>query len=105
MLEECIDGLQLKDGGVYFDGTFGGGGHTREILERKNTKVIATDLDTTALKNADKIKEKFGDKLITVHDNFKNFNKITFAQMADFSRLFNGKCFFVVALEIGNTFV
>ena len=53
MLDECMDGLQLKDGGVYFDGTFGGGGHTREILSRKNTKVIATDLDTEALKNAE----------------------------------------------------
>ena len=77
MLDECMDGLQLKDGGVYFDGTFGGGGHTREILSRKNTKVIATDLDTEALKNADKIKEIFGDRLTTVHDNFKNFTKIS----------------------------
>ena len=35
MLEECLAGLNLKDGGIYFDGTLGGGGHSYEIL--KNT--------------------------------------------------------------------
>ena len=33
MLEECMEGLSLKDGGIYFDGTVGGGGHSYEILK------------------------------------------------------------------------
>ncbi|MDE6867821.1 MAG: 16S rRNA (cytosine(1402)-N(4))-methyltransferase, partial [Clostridia bacterium] len=34
MLEECIEGLNVKNGGVYYDGTVGGGGHSYEILKR-----------------------------------------------------------------------
>ena len=34
MLEECMEGLSLKKGGVYFDGTLGGAGHSSEILKR-----------------------------------------------------------------------
>ena len=50
MLEECMNGLNIKDGGVYFDGTLGLAGHTKEILKRgNNVKVIATDLDTEEL--------------------------------------------------------
>ena len=47
MLEECMQGLALKAGGVYFDGTVGGGGHSYEILKRTspNGRLIATDLD------------------------------------------------------------
>ena len=33
MLEECMENLALKDGGIYFDGTVGGGGHSYEILK------------------------------------------------------------------------
>ncbi|MDE6868356.1 MAG: 16S rRNA (cytosine(1402)-N(4))-methyltransferase [Clostridia bacterium] len=34
MKEQCIDGLKIKKGGVYFDGTVGAGGHSYEILKR-----------------------------------------------------------------------
>jgi 16S rRNA (cytosine1402-N4)-methyltransferase len=34
MLAECLDGLNIKPDGVYVDLTFGGGGHSRAILER-----------------------------------------------------------------------
>ena len=33
MLEECMEGLSLYDGGIWFDGTVGGGGHSYEILK------------------------------------------------------------------------
>ena len=51
MLEECMQGLALKDGGVWFDGTVGGGGHSYEILKRTapNGRLIATDLDDEAI--------------------------------------------------------
>ena len=50
MLNECLEGLQLKDDGVYVDVTYGGGGHARAILERiPNGKLIAFDQDNDAL--------------------------------------------------------
>ena len=51
MPEECMEGLALKDGGIYFDGTVGGGGHSYEILKRTapNGRLIATDLDDEAI--------------------------------------------------------
>ena len=61
MLEECISGLNLKDGGVYFDGTVGGGGHSYEILKRSSPtgRLIATDLDDDAIAAATKRLSEF----------------------------------------------
>ena len=77
MLEECMDALNLKSTGIYFDGTLGGSGHSYEILKRSNGgRLIATDLDLTALAVAkDRLKE-FEGKTTLVHDNFKNFKCI-----------------------------
>jgi 16S rRNA (cytosine1402-N4)-methyltransferase len=53
LLNNCIDGLNLKADGVYVDATFGGGGHSKAILEKlgKNGKLIAFDQDKDALEN------------------------------------------------------
>lgn len=53
LLNETIDGLNIDPSGVYVDVTFGGGGHSREILKRLNEKgkLIAFDQDDDALKN------------------------------------------------------
>ena len=52
MLKECIDGLEINPNGIYVDVTFGGGGHSKEILSRlENGKLIAFDQDEDALKN------------------------------------------------------
>ena len=61
MLEECMQGLNLKEGGVWFDGTVGGGGHSYEILKRTspNGKLIATDLDDEAIEAATKRLQPF----------------------------------------------
>ncbi|MBR2802236.1 MAG: 16S rRNA (cytosine(1402)-N(4))-methyltransferase RsmH [Erysipelotrichaceae bacterium] len=51
MKEECLSYLDVKEDGVYVDGTLGRGGHTREILERaKKGRVYAFDLDETAIR-------------------------------------------------------
>ena len=52
MLWECIDGLDIKPNGIYFDGTLGGAGHSSEILKRLTNGglLIATDKDDDALK-------------------------------------------------------
>lgn len=54
LLKKAVDGLDIQPEGVYVDVTFGGGGHSREILDRlgPNGKLIAFDQDKDALKNA-----------------------------------------------------
>ncbi|WP_430410018.1 16S rRNA (cytosine(1402)-N(4))-methyltransferase RsmH [Kordia sp.] len=54
LLKETVDGLNIKAAGVYVDVTFGGGGHSKEILSRlgENGKLYAFDQDQDALKNA-----------------------------------------------------
>jgi 16S rRNA (cytosine1402-N4)-methyltransferase len=53
MLQECIDGLNIKPGGTYVDVTFGGGGHSREIMKHlgKGGRLIAFDQDADAQQN------------------------------------------------------
>jgi 16S rRNA (cytosine1402-N4)-methyltransferase len=53
MLKEAIDSLEIKGSGVYVDLTFGGGGHSKEILQRINDdgRLIAFDQDESAIKN------------------------------------------------------
>lgn len=56
MLKECIDGLAIRPDGVYVDLTFGGGGHSREILKYlKDGHLYAFDQDSDAKANAEKI--------------------------------------------------
>ncbi len=81
MLEECLDGLALKDGGVWFDGTIGGAGHSYEILKRTspNGRLIATDLDDEAIQAATKRLQEFDGRFTIYKSNYKNFEKV-FAQ-------------------------
>ena len=68
MLEQCMDAMAIKPDGIYVDVTFGGGGHSREILKRlgANGRLIAFDQDPDAVKNA------LDDPRFTlVHQNFK----------------------------------
>ena len=53
MLDECIEGLAIRPGGTYVDVTFGGGGHSREILKRLNAngRLLAFDQDADARQN------------------------------------------------------
>lgn len=53
LLRESVDGLDLKPDGVYIDATFGGGGHSREILKRlgRNGRLFSFDQDADAEKN------------------------------------------------------
>ena len=76
MLEECLTGLNLKDGGIYFDGTLGGAGHSYEILKRKNVKLIATDRDQDAINYATNRLSEFEGRFTVVRSNFKNFKSV-----------------------------
>ena len=75
--EECMQGLALKDNGIYVDGTIGGAGHSSEILGRtKNTRLIGIDRDTDALQASKKRLESFGERVTLVHDNFNNIKSV-----------------------------
>ena len=75
MLEECIQGLNIKENGIYIDGTLGGAGHSKEIAKRlsKEGLLIGIDRDEEALKAAkEKLKEFQNVKYIHKnHDNIK----------------------------------
>lgn len=68
LLKEAVDGLDIKPDGVYVDATFGGGGHSREILSRLGSKgkLIAFDQDADAWRNKPE-----DERLIPVMENFK----------------------------------
>ena len=73
MLNECIEGLNIKPEGIYLDGTLGGAGHSSEIVKRLTTgKLIAIDKDEQALSAAKERLKDYSDKVTYVHDDFKN---------------------------------
>lgn len=71
LLEESVSALALSSGGVYADVTFGGGGHTREILNRmdSSSRLFAMDKDSDALANAPQ-----DSRLTLIHNNFRFLN-------------------------------
>lgn len=77
LLEECIEGLNIKSDGIYVDGTLGGAGHSKEILEKlsKKGKLIGIDRDEEALEAAKQNLKKF-ENVIYIHDNHDNIKKI-----------------------------
>lgn len=68
LLAESVDGLNIKEDGTYIDATFGGGGHTTEILSHlgQKGKIISFDKDSDALQNAPKDK-----RLTLINNNFR----------------------------------
>ena len=77
LLQECIEGLQIKPDGIYVDGTMGGAGHSIEIVKRLSSegKLIGIDRDEEALKAS---KERLSEyKNVTyIHDNHDNIKEI-----------------------------
>lgn len=75
LLEECMQGLRLKEGGIWFDGTVGGGGHSYEILKRTSPsgQLIATDLDENAIAAASERLSEFSGRFRIYKNNYKNF--------------------------------
>ncbi|MCK4517401.1 16S rRNA (cytosine(1402)-N(4))-methyltransferase RsmH [Candidatus Babeliales bacterium] len=72
LTKEVIEALNIKPGGLYVDATFGGGGHTRAILQAEPTaKVFAIDWDQTAIEtNAPAIEKEFGNRFKIAWSNF-----------------------------------
>ena len=77
MLDECIDGLNIKEDGIYCDLTLGGGGHSEKIAQKlKGGRLICVDTDITAIKAASARLEKYSDRITFVNNNFKNIEDI-----------------------------
>lgn len=68
LLKETVDGLNINPDGVYVDVTFGGGGHSREIMKRlgMNGRLFAFDQDEDALKNSLQ-----DERFVLIHENFR----------------------------------
>lgn len=76
LLNECLEGLNIKPSGVYVDGTLGGAGHSLRIVEKlKSGKLVAIDKDDTAL-SVSKERLKNFSNVIFVKSDFKNFKQI-----------------------------
>ena len=78
LLEECIDGLNIKPDGIYVDGTLGGAGHSSEICKRlsPNGMLIGIDRDEEALRVSSKRLEEFDCKKAFVHGNYSDIKNI-----------------------------
>lgn len=72
LLQEAIEGLRIRPGGVYVDCTFGGGGHSRAILEKldRGGKLIAFDQDDDARQNLPN-----DDRVVFVPHNFRHLQR------------------------------
>ena len=77
LLEEVIDGLNLRKGCVFVDGTLGGAGHSSAVLERyDNVKLIAFDRDEEALNFSKHRLQKFDKNIVYNHTNYKEIPQV-----------------------------
>ncbi len=76
MRAEVVAALRPADGEVLVDCTFGGGGHTRALLEAARCRVIALDRDPSALANAEAIRAEVGDRLEVHHAPFSALGSV-----------------------------
>ena len=64
LLDECIEGLNIREDGIYLDGTLGGAGHSLEIVKRLTTgRLIGVDRDEVALKAAGERLAPYADRV------------------------------------------
>ncbi len=77
LLEECLEGLNIKPDGIYVDGTLGGAGHSSQIAKRLTTgRLIGIDRDPIALKAAGERLKPYADRVTLVHSNFCEISQV-----------------------------
>lgn len=78
LLNECIEGLSIKENGIYVDGTLGGAGHSGEICKHLSADgtLIGIDQDVAALSVAKERLSDAGCNVILVHSNYEHFSHI-----------------------------
>jgi 16S rRNA (cytosine1402-N4)-methyltransferase len=72
----AVDHLNVRDGGVYIDGTFGAGGYTRAILAAADSKVIGIDRDQNAIALGTDLVEQAKGRLTLIEDHFSNLDAV-----------------------------
>ena len=78
LLNEVIEGLDIKENGTYVDGTLGGAGHAMHVCEKlgKNGRFIGIDQDEDAIKASTKRLEKYGDIVTIVRSNYSDMTQV-----------------------------
>ena len=77
LLDECLEGLNIKPDGIYVDGTAGGAGHSKEIAKRLTSGLlIAIDQDETAIKVVKERLGGFDERVKVVRSNFSEVSKV-----------------------------
>ncbi len=77
LLQECLEGLQIRGEGVYVDGTLGRAGHAREICRRLTSgRMIGIDRDAAAIDAAGQALAPFGDRVTLVRGDFRDLGAI-----------------------------
>ena len=79
MVEEVLAGLNIRPGGIYFDGTAGGGGHSFAILASDPTvRLVATDKDEDAIREVTERLSPYAGRFKLYRTDFKNFEEVFF---------------------------
>ena len=77
LLEECIENLNIRQDGIYVDGTLGGAGHSSQIAARLTTgRLIGIDRDPVALQAAGERLKPYADRVTLVHSNFSQMAQV-----------------------------
>ncbi len=78
LLEECIEGLNIRPDGIYTDGTLGGAGHSSRIAAQLTGggRLVGIDRDPVALKAAGERLKPYGDRVTLVHANFCEIKQV-----------------------------
>jgi len=76
MLAEVLDALNLRDGAHYVDGTFGGGGYARAILEACDCRVLGIDRDPEAIKRGEALAALYPGRLTLMHGAFSDMDRL-----------------------------
>ena len=78
LLDECIEGLNIRPDGIYVDGTLGGGGHSYQICRNlsKQGRLIGIDQDDAAIEAATARLQEFADRVTVVRSNYCNMKNV-----------------------------
>lgn len=84
LLNEVVESIAPKDGGVYVDGTFGAGGYTRAVLDAADCTVYAIDRDPDAIREGQKLVDAYKGRLHLLHGTFGEMAELVRDEGVDF---------------------
>lgn len=84
LLNEVVESIAPKDGGVYVDGTFGAGGYTRAVLDAADCTVYAIDRDPDAIREGQKLVDVYKGRLHLLHGTFGEMAELVRGEGVDF---------------------